>query len=436
MAIRLIRLDDLLVNRANDRHGELENETAAIAWLFNHREAHMRALVRDIVDQGEIFEFPLVSPEGGKYIVFDGNRRVTALKLLDNYRRAPTAELQAFFQDQRSKWKGSFPAEVQCQVENDRDRVDEILFRRHTGVQSGVGQSMWDDRSKTIFVSRTGKGSGINVADEIERRLREAEMMPSRRKIPRSTMNRLLSAEPFRNRLGSTTARGKFELTHREDVVLGAFARVADDLANRRKVLGDLWDVDGKRAYLDELDRAGVLPTAAHLAPRPKATAAVAAKTSPVGPTAAPRPTVRETLIPRVDYGVLWPGRLQRHHQIWEELQFKLILAEHPNAISVLLRVLIEIATDNYISQMQVANVHDNDKLASRILKVGKHMYENGAIDKKQLGVIEKFQHSDKILSADTLNRYVHSQNFAPSPDHLRSLWDSLASYVVTCLRA
>jgi hypothetical protein len=40
MAVRHIPLKALLVNRANDRHGELENETAAIAWLFNTREVH------------------------------------------------------------------------------------------------------------------------------------------------------------------------------------------------------------------------------------------------------------------------------------------------------------------------------------------------------------------------------------------------------------
>ena len=31
MAIRKLALSALVVNRANDRHGELENETAAIA---------------------------------------------------------------------------------------------------------------------------------------------------------------------------------------------------------------------------------------------------------------------------------------------------------------------------------------------------------------------------------------------------------------------
>ena len=231
MAIRSIPLSELLVNRANDRHGELENETAAIAWLFNARESHMRNLAKDIVAKGEIFELPLVSSDGAKFIVFDGNRRVTCLKLLHDPRRAPTSELQSFFKEQREKWPGEFPEGIQCQVENNRDRIDDILFRRHTGTQDGVGQSTWDDRMKATFVARTGKGAGSNVADEIEKRLSAANMLPKGRKIPRSTMSRLLSAEPFRNRLGFTMNKGRFAFTHDENVSLAALARAADDLA-------------------------------------------------------------------------------------------------------------------------------------------------------------------------------------------------------------
>ncbi|WP_162630107.1 hypothetical protein [Azospirillum ramasamyi] len=188
MMIRKIALAALIVNRANDRHGELENESAAIAWLFNEREQHMRNLARDIVEKGEIYEYPLISPEKAKFIVFDGNRRVTCLKLLEEPRRAPTRELQAFFREQRSLWRGTFPLEISCQIEADRDRIDEILFRRHTGTQNGIGQSTWDDRMKATFMSRTGKGGGPSVADEIEKRLADANLLPERRKIPRSTL--------------------------------------------------------------------------------------------------------------------------------------------------------------------------------------------------------------------------------------------------------
>ena len=94
MSYRLLPLSALLVNRANDRHGELENKTAAVAWLFNNREQHMKNLAKDIVETSEIYEPPLVSPEGNKFIVFDGNRRVTCLKVLEDPRKAPNAELQ------------------------------------------------------------------------------------------------------------------------------------------------------------------------------------------------------------------------------------------------------------------------------------------------------------------------------------------------------
>ncbi|MDE4133074.1 hypothetical protein PXK00_08125 [Phaeobacter sp. QD34_3] len=141
MQLREIPLNDLRVNRANDRHGELENETAAIAWLFNMREAHMRNLAKDIVEQGAIYEPPLVSADNGVFTVFDGNRRVTCLKLLCEPTRAPTTQLQDFFSELRKKWVGPFPEKVTCHVENDRDRLDSILFRRHTGSQNGVGQS-------------------------------------------------------------------------------------------------------------------------------------------------------------------------------------------------------------------------------------------------------------------------------------------------------
>jgi hypothetical protein len=53
---------------------------------------------------------------------------------------------------------------------------------------------------KANFVTRTGKDGGLNVADEIEKRLKEAKRLPTR-KIPRSNLNRLLPAESLRNRL-------------------------------------------------------------------------------------------------------------------------------------------------------------------------------------------------------------------------------------------
>jgi hypothetical protein len=202
-------------------------------------------------------------------------------------------------------------------------------------------------------------------------------------------------------------------------------------------VLGDIWDVDGKRAYLDGLEKEKMLPTADHaILGKPDASS----NAKPVVVTASrartQRPQRRTTLIPNVQFGIAWSGRLQRHHEIWDELQFHLNLNDHRNAISVLIRVLIELSVENYITQTKLSTIVANDTLSKRVLKVADDLSKNGKIDSKYLELIRKFPQADSLLSADTLNRYVHSPNFAPSPDHLTALWDWMADFIVHCLNA
>ena len=363
MAYQHLPLDSLIVNPANDRHGELENETASISRLFATQELQMRNLTRDLTAKGEVFEPPLVFPSEGKFIVADGNRRTTCLKLLNNPRRAPTVELQQFFTELRAQWNGEFPTSIECRIEDDRDRVDDILFRRHTGVQGGVGQSNWDDRMKNNFVIRTGKSSGLHIADEIEKKLTAANLLPAK-KIPRSNLNRLLSAESLRNRLGISVRKGKLEFTRNEEATLAALSRVASDLANRKITLEDIWSTESKLAYVDALDREGVLPSLDHKqVVKPDQLPSTTAPPKPITPKPT-KPIQWPHLIPEVDYGVTWTGRLQRHREIWEELQFRLDLTAHPNAISVLLRVLLELSIDNYITQIGLGIVLNRTGIA------------------------------------------------------------------------
>ncbi|MFJ6340580.1 MULTISPECIES: hypothetical protein [Hyphomicrobiales] len=449
MAYRTIALSELLVNRSNDRHGELENETAAIGWLFSNHLGQMRKLAEDIVKSKGLFEPPLVYQEGRQFIVFDGNRRTTCLKVLADPKRAPNAELREYFEKLRSQWVGHFPDRILCRVEPDRDVIDEILYRRHTGSQSGVGQSTWTGRMKTTFVNRTGKGGKFNIADEIETRLRAADLLPKSGQIPRSNLSRLLSAEAFRNRVGISMARGRFEFIRNEEASLKALSRIAEDLVSKRKTLDDVWDVDRKLAYLDALEREGVLPTAADALPSPGSRGTKPAKpvtgASPsaatnsgvatvVSITTAPRPTKRTALILQHDSGVAWTGRLQRQRAIWEELQFKLDLEEHPNAIAVLCRVLIELSVDNYLKQTTLATAVENDPLVKKIVAVAEDLRSREKVDKRYLEVVRKARTMDAIISVDTLNKYVHSSNLAPTSEHLAALWDTFAELVVHCL--
>ena len=103
MSFEAIDVLRLRVNRANDRHGEVGNEDLGIAELFRLHDLQMRNLAADIVAMNAVYDPPLVMLEGETYTVFDGNRRVTCLKLLTDPNRAPTAELRAYFENLRDQ---------------------------------------------------------------------------------------------------------------------------------------------------------------------------------------------------------------------------------------------------------------------------------------------------------------------------------------------
>ena len=147
-----------------------------------------------------------------------------------------------------------------------------------------------------------------------------------------------------------------------------------------------------------------------------------------------PMPRKRTTLIPPVDYGIVWPGRLQRQHAIWDELQHRLQLEVHPNAIAVLCRVLIELSVDNYIKQANLTTVAENDALVKKLVTCAENLHTKGKIDKRYLAVVRKARTMDAIISVDTLNKYVHSSSLVPAADHLTAIWDCFSELVVHCL--
>ncbi len=434
MLIESITIDNLKVNRANDRHGELSSEQSGIEWLLKNRKNHMRNITKDLVASGEIYEPPLVRRESGRYVVYDGNRRTTAMKLLQAPEKSPTEEWAKFFRNQRKAWPGDFPVSIFCQVEQDRDRIDEILYRRHTGQQSGVGQSQWDNPAKTNFERRTGKKTKLDVAEEIEKYLFEKGLLEQGTRLPRSNLRRLLSAEQFRNRVGISIRGDQLKVTHNEDVVLKALKRIADDLVSKKVTLDDIWAKDKKTSYLDTLELEGLLPKASQVLDEPTQSSRKVKPKVPSKPGPS-RPEIRNTLIRLVDHGIAPTHSNRRHLDIFDELQNKLTFEHHCNAISVLFRVLLEISMENYISQRNLSSIHSNDKLSLKFSKIRDDMNDQKLIDKKYRDLLKRFDQNDVLVSAHTMNSYVHSSNFFPSETHLKSLWDTLEKFVVTCLK-
>ena len=439
MTFEEIDLTDLLVNRANDRHGELMDEDAAIEWLLTHRSTHMRNLTRDLVASGEVYEPPLVRKEGKHYVVYDGNRRATALKLLNSPQKAPSQDWAKFFANSRKDWMGNFPKSLYCQIEQDLERLDEILYRRHTGQKNGVGQSQWDAPAKTNFERRTGKNDKIDFAEEIEKILRSRGKLIASEKIPRSNMKRLFSAEQFRNRAGISVQKNKLKFTHTEEKVLTALERIAKDLIAKDITLEDLWDSKSKKGYLDKLDKEGILPGIHDLLSEqtdpPKPTPGSPEPPAPPPSPPSPPPEKRKTLIRNIDFGFEQTHENRRILDIFFELQHSLKFENHDNAIAIAFRVLLELSLEHYIALKKVVAVNKGDNLNKKYTKVLAHMLDAGTIGKKYHDALKKFEKSEPIFSTTTLHSYVHSSEFFPSDHHLKSMWDTLEKFIVRCIK-
>lgn len=421
-----LAIDDLTVNPANDRHGELANETAAIAELFRLREAHMKRLAADIVEQGLVYDPPLILRDGDDLIVFDGNRRVTCLKLIRDPALAPSQDLQAYFRELRQRWHGEVPNRIECQLETDREVIDSIIYRRHTGAQGGVGQSNWDDRAKHNFVERTGRGGRVDVAVQVEEFLRERGRLPVQQ-LPRSTLNRLLSSEIFRNRVGISAQGNRFTFTHEPDRAVDALARIAEDLAERRLVLGDLWDNAGKTAYLNRLDVEGLLPdedALLEIENRPRVRRQ---------PRNRARPPIRRrasTVIAEEEQDMPWRADQARIRAVWHELQ-TLDVNQYPNAISALLRILVELSTESLLRNSQIDLAQG---LAANFRRAATHLRDHNHIEAAYFDELERMRQHTELVSISSMQRYVHSPNFAPLADELLAMWVRLRTFVIACL--
>lgn len=246
MEIKEIPISELRVNRDNDRHGSLRDEASSIQWLLENRQAHMRALTTDLANTKRLFERPLVRKEADGYVVYDGNRRTSCIKLLLDPSGAPSEKWKEFFASHDTAEMLKAFVKIECEVESDLVVIEETLFRRHTGSQDGVGQSQWDPDAKSNFLQRTGKDSA-GLAETIEKVLRAENLIGPEIQIPRSNLDRLLSSESIRKRAGISFSGGALIYLGNKSDNLKTLQRIANDLANRKIVLGDLWNNVGKK---------------------------------------------------------------------------------------------------------------------------------------------------------------------------------------------
>jgi hypothetical protein len=186
----------------NPRHKPVETESMAIAQLC--KEEAIYPMARDIAKIGinpldNLGLVPVKTKTSGanaSYISAEGNRRICALKLLNDPELAP-ANLRKAFKELAA---GSVaPSTVPAKIFDDFESARPWLDRIHNGEQGGIGRTKWNAEQKQRF-----DGGSKNKAAQALLDYAEAENMLSaeEREGKLTTVQRFLGNDIFRETLG------------------------------------------------------------------------------------------------------------------------------------------------------------------------------------------------------------------------------------------
>jgi hypothetical protein len=433
---REIPLAKLRLDTSNPRLDDgRQSQRDALTSMMQAQEEKLVVLARDIVKNGlsPIDRF-LVTPaedNADEFIVLEGNRRITALKLLANptlgngvLRNSDVAKLKELAHGSQFDEN----SEIDCIIVSDRDEANHWLRLRHGGALEGMGVVNWGATERERFEARSGEaspelqvlslltGNGVITPEEADN-------------ISITSLRRLLSDKDVRSKLGIEIDRKNRKVSTHFPIneVLKGLGKVAHEMASDDFRVGKIYHDSDRKTFMSKFKAANLpnpktrLPAAVELGASAPASAAAAASSPKKGGgrVAKHRATVAPTnlrlKIPQA-----------KIRDIYRELQ-QLKLEKYANAGAVLLRVFGELTADHYIKKHKLS-IKAGAELKTKLQLVHDDLETKGVMTRNELAPIRKAISDPGLpaLSISTFNLYVHSYDLTPSPRDVRTAWDNL----------
>lgn len=223
MNIVEIEIKNIYLDLENPRHEPYQSQDEVIEYLCKNE--YVYALAQDIVKLGGINPLEVMAVIGNDdkktYFIAEGNRRLCALKLLQDPELAPS-DFRKEFKKLSENWK---PIKaVPAIIFDDRDSVREWLERIHGGLQGGIGRKTWSSEQKTRF---TGDIKNLMAQQLLDYAQKKNMISPPERVGKISTVQRFLSNALFKDALGVDTSKNdELQRIRPEsdfDILLGKF---------------------------------------------------------------------------------------------------------------------------------------------------------------------------------------------------------------------
>ena len=230
-----IKVTDIHLDQENPRFPPVNTQRESIEAMLADQGEKIATLALDIYQNGLNPSSKLILFKAGSHFVDgDGNRRLTALKILETPSLADAFPKLRKRIDAILKRSGAVPTEVECVVFSDRNTARHWISINHGGAQDGRGHIDWNPEQKDRFERKPS--IGLEALDLLTHK--GLITSDDKARVNKSTLDRLLSYKEVKSDLSISKKGDHFafgNIDHLQKAVLNLRGKAVDEVYTATK---------------------------------------------------------------------------------------------------------------------------------------------------------------------------------------------------------
>lgn len=455
---KLISISNLIINPNNDRFESVENEKQAIDIMLTKLGSKIYYIATHILENGLSPKPFYVMPSkksNKKFLVKEGNRRTTALKLMANPKLIDSkkhASLKKHFLKLHERFVETPIRKIMCYIYDDVEEADKWVRLEHTGEQSGIGIVEWKPEQIQRFDIKHGKNKSVEIQaiDFIRKSpFVQEEVKRASENIKLTNFARLLGDKNVREILGLDYFSSKLKTKLEEEEIAKALGQIVLDLADKDFKVSSIYNAKQRTDYIQGLGEKlpdknktveewildNPLEQITNLEEGDNIEKNAENALHSKGHLKKSIPAQRKTLIPS---NCIIRISNPKANKIYDELK-KIDVRNFVNCAAVTLRVFLELSIDTFIEKKsllkegEISASESRRSLYQKVNDVSQYLYREKIADEaisKAVKLLTKEHNS--ILGVETMHAYVHSNKLSPIPTDIQTIWDNIQYFMVT----